>query len=475
MATHKPRQRRNLKLENLESRELMAVDIQLAGDVLTITGRDYDHPSWGDDTIEVRETTLVTKNSVHERIVATVRATHSGKTLLQKSFDAKSVQRMLINGMRGDDTIYNRTSLPSDIRGGNGDDLLQGGSDQDTLTGGNGADTLKGGNGSDILKGGNGRDKIYGQSGNDRLYGGGGTDLLYGGSGKDGLFGGGGNSVDYLWGQGGNDRFLNHTADTQSDSSDQASDEAEIDFRNGDLLTMNNEWKFEDGQWTYVVTGYDPGSWTEAEIIKVDEGLAIAHQQSPKLLKYFEDFSHDDTMQDGTELVFTRQGDHFTKSIFTDGRKPSKVPGGGAGGLNFGGGRIMLPDAAFPDDNYLVQIVLHEIGHNWDDESPFWTSFKSVSGWTGDVQAHLANTESPGTYVPSAVYFNEGHDGWWHKSSATFARNYGMDNPSEDFATTFAAYFMFGAGKTYQGAGAISNINAIGDKAEVLDDLFAVL
>ncbi|WP_255396196.1 calcium-binding protein [Kocuria sp. CNJ-770] len=80
-----------------------------------------------------------------------------------------------LNGASGNDTL----------NGGNGNDVLTGGAGADTFNGGNGNDTVNGGNGNDSANGGNGNDTLNGQNGNDRLIGGPGTDTANGGNGTD--------------------------------------------------------------------------------------------------------------------------------------------------------------------------------------------------------------------------------------------------------------------------------------------------
>ncbi|MEA5538204.1 calcium-binding protein [Limnoraphis robusta Tam1] len=83
------------------------------------------------------------------------------------------------------------TFFPSDeLRGTEGDDLLEGTSRSDLIYGEDGNDILRGLQGSDFLDGGNGNDLVYGGRGDDQLEGGNGSDLLLGGRGNDRLFGG---------------------------------------------------------------------------------------------------------------------------------------------------------------------------------------------------------------------------------------------------------------------------------------------
>jgi hypothetical protein len=41
--------------------------------------------------------------------------------------------------------------------------------------------------------------------------------------------------------------------------------------------------------------------------------------------------------------------------------------------------------------------------------------------------------------VDESLYARSGDGEWWFRKGSTFARDYGMDNPYEDFATVFEA------------------------------------
>jgi Ca2+-binding RTX toxin-like protein len=85
-------------------------------------------------------------------------------------------QRIVINGLDGNDTIKVLGAHPVDMRGDKGDD---------TMTGGAGNDTVWGYWGQDVLRGGPGNDTLIGEEGNDNLQGDAGADLLSGGWGTD--------------------------------------------------------------------------------------------------------------------------------------------------------------------------------------------------------------------------------------------------------------------------------------------------
>jgi Ca2+-binding RTX toxin-like protein len=126
-------------------------------------------------------------------------------------------------GGAGDDVLF-AGGGPSTLRGGTdddqlvggplgdllygdeGDDFLIGGLGDDLLEGGTGMDRLEGGDGDDTLRGQGHNDVLLGQLGDDVLEGGDGDDLLEGGRGEDMLLGGngvdrivGGRDVDFIF------------------------------------------------------------------------------------------------------------------------------------------------------------------------------------------------------------------------------------------------------------------------------------
>lgn len=114
------------------------------------------------------------------------------------------VRGLVFNGLNGDDSFTNNSSISSTANGGNGNDSFQGGAAADSFFGGAGNDLLVGNGGNDKLNGDAGDDRLQGTSGNDSLRGGTGNDDLNGGSGNDSLFGEDGD--DHLNGDAGVDR-----------------------------------------------------------------------------------------------------------------------------------------------------------------------------------------------------------------------------------------------------------------------------
>ena len=57
-------------------------------------------------------------------------------------------------------------------------------------------------------------------------------------------------------------------------------------------------------------------------------------------------------------------------------------------------GTIRMADGSFfesKDDAWTRQVVYHEIGHNFDDESSIWHEFLAISSWTPAFPIELAS------------------------------------------------------------------------------------
>ena len=303
------------------------------------------------------------------------------------------------------------------LSGNAGDDKLSGDSGDDNLSGNDGADSLFGGAGDDQLRGNDGEDTLAGGSGDDILYGGDGADTLSGEAGDDGLFGGGG--ADTLTGGSDQDRFLTQEGDVITDKADE---DAEIYF-------------VDMASWTVKYNGstieYTGGSWTDEEIEFMDEALHVLHQTAGDVTFLKE--------KDGTEMTYQRVGD--SASNFTAWN---------------GGDTHTFANGTFTGDTtWVLQTVFHEIGHNWDTENDNWDEFKALSSWT--------QTDKSG----DADYSAGGNGGWFYKTDTGFVRDYAKTNPKEDFACTFAAYFMGKMGLPYLDGGTGT---AAPDKLTFIDD-----
>lgn len=321
------------------------------------------------------------------------------------------------------------------LDGGDGDDEVIGEQGTNTLMGGDGQDLIIGGTGVDYIFGEAGDDLIYGREGNDELDGGTGADRLLGGDGDDALYGSELSSADELVGGAGNDWHIR-----------QANDVVE-DYEAGDAVL-----DFIDGS----------SNWTDAELVVLKDSFRQLYSATGNTFLLRETLNDD-------PLKFIKYDDL-----------------GGSAGINFLRTRtswyfengqpvytytyereIRIVDWDETDDFYndqFVDVIIHEIAHNWDSElelssvSPslanYWTDFEALSGWTS-------------TDPNDSTNFSLSHDGqWWYSNDAQFAESYGRTNPNEDLATIFEYYFHSGPG-----AGA-SNLDL---KVQLIDDVFTEL
>jgi len=229
----------------LDSETLLANDIDLDGDEISITGVTnavngtvaidangtvtfsptpaYSGPASFDYTISDGEGASATATvSLDVNAVSIITGTSGADTLTGTSgwdrlegLDGNDT----ITGEDGSDELYGDAG-GDDLFGGSGADFLDGGSGNDVLYGGGNFDVLIGGNNGDELYGEAGNDTLDGGSGNDLLDGGTGTDTLSGGKGADTIFGGdgtdfvyGGDGADIIDGQNGKDRLYGESAD----------------------------------------------------------------------------------------------------------------------------------------------------------------------------------------------------------------------------------------------------------------------
>ncbi len=321
----------------------------------------------------------------------------------------------LMRGGAGNDSMYGQSGN-DDLGGGDGNDLLRGGrhddflqgmDGQDRLVGDDGNDRIYGGADNDILLGNAGNDHLDGQSGADQLYGqadhdllrgGADDDLLWGGEGTDSLFGGHGNDIDRLWGEAGDDRFLLQGSDRIQDRS---AEDAAIEFIN------------------------DSSQWSDKEIEVLDLGFAQLHDRTgnTRLLK------------DSIPTMAPRNGLPAGTLKFI---KASKNSMGNALAWNWLRGsdrEIRFADwnETADSNNVLMQsIAIHEIAHNWDQESELTTASGTLAGWTTGFR-NLSHWSGP---------YN---GNWHHTHNASFASDYGKTDPFEDVATTWQYVF---SGKT---------------------------
>lgn len=178
---------RLINLERLESRQLMAANLDFFGNMTVngTSGRDNISITYAGGMVGIM------LNGARDTINGVVR-----------DVSASQLNSIRINGLAGND-LLNASASPLGVTldGGSGSDSLFGSAYRDTLIAGADASTD-----TNSLFGGNGNNLFYGGNGNDNMYGGDHVDTMYGREGNDRLEGRGGN--DTLRGEGGND-FLN--------------------------------------------------------------------------------------------------------------------------------------------------------------------------------------------------------------------------------------------------------------------------
>jgi Ca2+-binding RTX toxin-like protein len=168
--------RRLLRAEPLETRRLMAYDIDFDDGAIRVEG------GANDDNIVIY--------AAGDELVVEIRDRATGEVIEDYDRDIEDVLAVEVFGFDGADTIFNSTAVRMEAFGGLHDDILIGGSGADWLDGDDGIDWLYGGANDDVLQGGEGNDTLYGQGDDDSLWGEGGNDILKGGVGNDYLSGG---------------------------------------------------------------------------------------------------------------------------------------------------------------------------------------------------------------------------------------------------------------------------------------------
>ena len=196
----------HFSFEPLESRQLMAADVSLKGDVLSIRGTGRD------DQIEVQR---VASGPDAGMVQVSLNGTQKLFNDNYTGSGTGSISRLVIRGSGGNDqiTIAGNIYIPAAISGGRGNDTIQGGAGDDTIIGGRGLDTVLGGDGSDHIDGGRGNDQIEAGGGADTCFGGNGNDSIVGNEDDDLLDGGKGN--DHLESGEGDDTCLGGKGDDQ--------------------------------------------------------------------------------------------------------------------------------------------------------------------------------------------------------------------------------------------------------------------
>lgn len=327
-----------------------------------------------------------------------------------------------------------------------------------------------------VVNAGSGNDKVLvdatitkptilnGQRGNDLLVGGSGNDRLNGGAGNDSLFDYAG--TNRMTGGDGADRFLlvvneqgaDYTVPTNT-VTDFASEDAKVNFVNDATRS------FVEGTSTVNVVG---DQWKAQEVLRVDEALRsmVDRTGNTKLIK-----------QRGKDYLNIHKEKYIsiTNASGTSTRHSNQNAGD----------QIYLRDSAFQGSvetdidaaNRLIQIVTHEIGHTWYWETYHYDAaaqkvvwdFTALSGWVSSPTNTTGLTQGRDPYPSTSLNENS----WWYRAGTQFASSYAASNPGEDFAETFAAYFMKREnrpflGSPYQPGGAVG-ADAIPEKIAYLD------
>jgi Ca2+-binding RTX toxin-like protein len=152
-----------LNVERLEDRQVLSGGITSAAGIVTIEGTS------GADVAHV----------VQHGNKIVIDLTTPGEATVVRTFKRSQVRRVVFQGVDGNDTFVNRSTVKATAIGGNGSDFFQAGKSGDILIGGAGKNTLIGGSGPDRLVGGPSADVIIAGKGRAVITGGGGDDTIH--------------------------------------------------------------------------------------------------------------------------------------------------------------------------------------------------------------------------------------------------------------------------------------------------------
>ena len=157
------RRARRLSLQPLQSRQLMAGDIDFNSNtgVLTITGEGFN------DQVEVR----VEGDEVEVELQS--QRSNGSFDRSRQDEDIEDVRQIVFNGFGGDDSFdITQGTLDSGLSVANIDIVFNAGAGNDTMNNNSSIRSLAyGGDGNDSLIGGKARDFIFGEAGRDELLG----------------------------------------------------------------------------------------------------------------------------------------------------------------------------------------------------------------------------------------------------------------------------------------------------------------
>jgi Ca2+-binding RTX toxin-like protein len=362
----------------------------------------------------------------------------------------------------GDNTDSLRGGAGNDtLDGGDGKDVLFGEGNDDSLLGGAGKDVLDGSDGDDVLFGGSEDDTLYGRVGNDRLQGDDGNDTLIGHQGNDQLFGGedndrleGREDNDDLYGEDGDDRVYGGSGNDGLCGGLGINDVRDSSGADRFLIlaqpSVDEFWELrdlkDDDAGVVFVSGNDDNggkSWTNDEVEAVDTALALLHHdpltQGTQLLK----------RSDGSALIFARYAamdpDAVPEGYEVD---PDEIGAFNPGLFRGESSQISVFDFGF--EVGIKSTIAEVIGIDWASQSANgqWDEFKAVSGWTQD---------KPGPWGPG---YESSQGGWYYVADSGFVNAFAHTNPVQDWAATFAYYFLNGS--THDNADVQAKLDLVG-------------
>lgn len=406
--------RRLPKVEQLESRTVLAVTAAYAGGVVTITG-DSSANTIDIDYVEDNGNLYFTLNG------DLLGSTGGVVTSFVDALLASDVDEVNIYAGAGDDTIdlldvntnafLSLATVPILFRsyGGDGDDDIYGSSqafsgDGDPVTdyihGEAGNDWLAGSNGIDVIEGGDGNDSLHGESGSDILYGGSGDDLLTGGAYSDLMYGGSGS--DTLYGEDGDDWLYGDDGDLEATTggNDTIDAGAGVDFLSGE--GGNDTLIADDGLLEYDVVyggyGDDDVHIDEVDIAENDQGNDTYFALVYNLLDAV-----------GNNTVVSSSTSSFTYSW-----TPTSL------------GTYLVVNGSSNDDlidlrlvnSYLQFITVNAAD---GDDTIYAVGFAEVYGGNGNDVIHSVD------YASEKLYGEAGNDEYWVGSSAGFYDEQGIN------------------------------------------------
>lgn len=203
-----------------------------------------------------------------------------------------------------------------------------------------------------------------------------------------------------------------------------------------DKINLYNRLAYEfhlEVEYNINITGVGT-TWTQAELQELEDQLEMLP----------EDFT-----------VFN----HNLREIRREAMQP------GVGGYNTGSGLIAL------GGGQITHAIIHEIGHDFDNENPRWDDFQAASGWVNHTSefSDISDDFVGGVYTPlgGSARFSDGqvyHDGdpidldgdgvddgivqvhygkvYVCDPDADFITGYASTNPKDDFAECFKYFFQ---------------------------------